>query len=247
MFRITAVEGENPVSLFMIIFALWNDFKIPRNFLRFLFWAFFVWLGFFAHFIYSNETCFLELLVSLGYSFGYCVLWKRQQRGLKYWRGTIASKSLHLKGAKKQSRTSEMNKYHIIAFWTGFYFSDTSGCQAAVVHRSSNLRSLPWSPRPEFLRRRWKKKCRVRLLPFSLKKTCLDFYMPSMESRTVVGFWIGSWEEPAVLCVVVLVHAGGRLSSCRSAAGSRVERGQPSRSRPCCRRGSVEGSSGLRC
>lgn len=54
--------------------------------------------------------------------------------------------------------TSDVNKYHIVPLWTGFYFSDTWGCQATAVHHSGNLRSLPWSLWPEFLRRRWKKK-----------------------------------------------------------------------------------------
>lgn len=117
---------------------------------------------------------------------------------------------LHLKGVEKQSMTSDVNKYHIVPLWTGFYFSDTWGCQAAAVHRSGNLRSLPWSLWPEFLRRQWKKKnCQVRLAPFPWKKTHLDFRMPSTKSSAPWGFWVGSWEESVWSpCLVTLAASG---------------------------------------
>lgn len=82
---------------------------------------------------------------------------------------------LHLKGVEKQSMTSDVNKYHIVPLWTGFYFSDTWGCQAAAVHRSGNLRSLPWSLWPEFLRRQWKKKLSSQTCSFPLEENALGF------------------------------------------------------------------------
>lgn len=104
---------------------------------------------------------------------------------------------LHLKGVEKQSMTSDVNKYHIVPLWTGFYFSDTWGCQAAAVHRSGDLRSLPWSLWLEFLRRQWKKKIVKSDLLLSLgRKRTWIFACRARKAAPLEGFGLAAEKSP---------------------------------------------------
>lgn len=88
-----------------------------------------------------------------------------------------------------------MNKYHIVPLWTGSYFSDTWGCQAAAVHHSGNLRSLPWSLWPEFLRRQWKKIVKSALLLSLGRKRTRIFACWAWEVVPVEGFGLAAGES----------------------------------------------------
>lgn len=110
--------------------------------------------------------------------------------------------------------TSDVSKYHIVPLWTGFYFSDTWGCQAAV-HHSGNLRSLPWSLWPEFLRKCWKKKLLSQTCSFLCEENTIGF---SYAEQGKQHQWrVLGWQLARVSVFPILGGSGclGTLLGCR--------------------------------
>lgn len=142
MFKVTSRGvggwGRN-VSLFNdFFFPFQNDLKIPRTLFSFFFPRLFlisreIRLPF-CNF-YWAWVIFLWLC---------CCIFHYIQIGLKCWRGIVASKSLNLKGMKKQRSTSdglinitsypsEVFFFCLFFYFLFFNFSDTWGCQSALL------------------------------------------------------------------------------------------------------------------